>query len=147
MLPVLVWFSEPKALLLCSVLSEVRLERTVEFWDVQPASFHHWLQTEENEWQKRSRQTCAAHLQNRHGRTWPHCRTQVTESFTPAAAHINNLVKTVELLHLRLDLKKKCFIVLLTSCCNSPFWPQGGAVWHLWGNRRRRKRPAQFGGV
>lgn len=34
---------------LCSVLSEVRLERTVEFRDLQPAPFHHWLQTEESE--------------------------------------------------------------------------------------------------
>lgn len=33
----------------CSVLTEVRLERRAELWDLQPASFHDWLQTKEKE--------------------------------------------------------------------------------------------------
>lgn len=33
----------------CSVLTEVRLERRAELWDLQPASFHDWLQTKEEE--------------------------------------------------------------------------------------------------
>lgn len=36
---------------------------------------------------------------------------------------------------------------VLTFLCVAPVVPQGGAVWHLWGDRHRWKRSAQSGGV
>lgn len=55
----------------------------------------------------------------------------------------NYFIKTFEFEEVETHLYSR----VMTSCCNSPMWPQGGAVGHLRGDRHRRKRPAQFGGV